>query len=121
MSLEYHQDAKTKAGHLKQLLSRPDAAPRDPNPVRRFREELRLTREVFAELMGIPVETLRAWERHEHVVIPNGPRMERLVELARRNYYPLYIGDVVRFAEKATAQEGTTRKRASKGSRKSRK
>jgi len=99
MKVEHYADAQTMEGKIRKPIQRHDSATLDPNPVRRFREELRLTRDAFAELMGIPVETLRAWERHEKAVVPGQSRMNRLIECARRNHYPLLIMEIVRFSE----------------------
>lgn len=96
-------DAETRGGKIVKLASRPDAEPRHPNPVRRFREELRLTRDEFALLMAVPKDTLRAWERDVNAVVPSGSRTTRLIELARRNYYPLMLKELYDYCEKNRA------------------
>lgn len=77
---------------------RPDSAPVNINPVRRFREELRLDRERFVQLLGgIPVATLRGWEEPFDSVHYHEPRKEfiqKLVALAQRNRYPLFEEDI---------------------------
>ncbi len=99
MTLLHHADAETAAAQFKKLLVRRDAAPRAANPIRRFREELRLTREEFARLNGVPVTTERSWERDINAFVPSGGRLTRLIELARRNEYPLYISEIWDYVE----------------------
>jgi len=73
---------------------RPDSGPLHDNPIRRFREELRLEREQFCRLLNnLPVATLRGWEepfesRHYHA--PRSHHIDQLVALAQRNRYPLF-------------------------------
>lgn len=72
---------------------RPDAAPPHENPIRRFREELRLSRADFAELIGENQDTLRNWE----TTGKSKPRPEKgmkLVALAQKNNYPLTLEDI---------------------------
>lgn len=73
--------------------ARPDSAPPHPNVIRRFREELRLDRKDFADLLGCNIDTLRVWEA------PNGskPRGEaalNILSYAARNHYPMTIDDI---------------------------
>lgn len=73
---------------------RPDAAPAHPNAIRRFREELRLTREEFADLLEVKVETLRTWEALKGGSKPHGDIALRMIRLAQRNNYPLTINEI---------------------------
>jgi DNA-binding transcriptional regulator YiaG len=82
-------------------VKRPDQPAPHPNPVRRFREDLQLTREAFAALLHVPVETERAWEREGGAVMPKGSRALRLIDLARRNWYPLMLEDIWKYTEKS--------------------
>ena len=80
----------------------PDQRPPHPNPVRRFREALRLTREQFAELLDVSHETLRVWEKREPS-IPRPSAMQRLIACAERNNYPLTADEVRRYARPETS------------------
>jgi DNA-binding XRE family transcriptional regulator len=73
--------------------SRPDAAPLHPNVIRRFREELRLNRQQFAQLLDEKIDTLRVWEGGTGAK-PRGEKAVKIVELANRNNYPLTITDI---------------------------
>lgn len=80
-------------------IERPDAKPPHPNPIRRFREELRLTRKEFADITGFNVDSLRMWEstgaeHNRQATKPNGNVAVAIVELARRNFYPLTLEDI---------------------------
>lgn len=75
----------------------PDQLPPHPNPVRRFRETLRMTREQFAELLEVSHETLRVWEKREPS-IPRASAMARLLAVAERNGYPLTADEIRLFA-----------------------
>lgn len=99
MEHEHYLDAATKEGRLKKPVKRPDQNPPHPNPIRAFREELRLEREEFGELMNVPVQTLRVWERTENAYVPRYGPLTRLIELARKNEYPLYWKDIMSYAE----------------------
>lgn len=79
----------------------PDQKPPHPNPVRRFRECLRMTREEFAELLGVSHETLRVWEKRVPS-IPRPPAMDKLIAVAERNSYPLTAQEIKRFARSET-------------------
>lgn len=50
--------------------------------------------------MHVPVETERAWEQEDNAAMPKGSRAIRLIELARRNWYPLMIEDIWTYAER---------------------
>ncbi len=78
----------------KKPLVRPDSKAPHPNPVRAFREELRLNRDEFATLVGIKLETERAWEQERRPVMPTGPRLTKLLACARRNFYPLGLKEI---------------------------
>jgi hypothetical protein len=77
---------------------RPDGGPLHENPVRRFREELRLEREQFCRLLNdLPVATLRGWEEpfdSKHYHAPRSYHVDMLVALAQRNRYPLFMEHV---------------------------
>jgi DNA-binding transcriptional regulator YiaG len=79
---------------------RPDKRPLSPNPIRRFRDELHLTREEFAALIGTKVQTIKTWEFDVEPCAPRGEMMMKIVELARRNNYPFFIEDVYDFVAK---------------------
>jgi len=72
---------------------RPDAKPPHPNTIRRFREELRMDRHEFAELLGVNVDTLRVWET-EGKSKPRGPAALKIVEYAKRNDYPMTVEEI---------------------------
>jgi len=72
--------------------ARPDSQPPHANLVRRFREELRLTRDQFADLVGTKVATLRVWE--ENRAYPRGQIALKILALAKRNQYPLSIEEI---------------------------
>ena len=67
-------DAMTDEEITAAALADPDAQPISPERLaaappqslaKKVRHMLRLSREGFAEAYGIPLDTLRAWERHE--------------------------------------------------------
>jgi DNA-binding XRE family transcriptional regulator len=72
---------------------RPDAAPPHPNLIRRFREELRLTRNQFADLLQEKVDTLRVWEGDTGAK-PRGEKAIKISDLAKKNAYPLSVKDI---------------------------
>lgn len=69
------QDALTDEEIAARALSDPDNPPLTPEQLEAMgrprplskviRNQLRMTRQLFSENYGIPIETLRAWERHE--------------------------------------------------------
>jgi DNA-binding transcriptional regulator YiaG len=71
---------------------RQDSAPPHPNAIRRFREELRLGRQEFADLLGVNQNTLRVWEDGKSK--PRGESCIRIIEAAERNEYPLSYEDI---------------------------
>ena len=71
---------------------RPDAIPPHDNVIRRFREELRMDRPEFADLVGAKIDTLRVWEGGSSK--PRGPAALKIIEIAERNEYPLNISDI---------------------------
>lgn len=79
----------------------PDQRPPHPNPIRRFRQALRLTREQFAELLDVSHETLRVWEKLSPSV-PRPDRMKKLLAVAERNHYPLTAQEIRKFARPET-------------------
>ena len=115
MKVIHFLDAATLKRPMRKPVTRPDAAPRSPNPIRRFREEMRHTRDHFAEMIGVPMETLRSWERLDKPVVPTRPKLDELVNLARRNYYPLMVTEIIGFA--AEVRTVRDRKRGKKSLR----
>lgn len=79
----------------------PDQSPAHPNPIRRFRQVLRLTREEFAELLDVSHETLRVWEKLSPSV-PRPDMMKRLLDVAERNSYQLTADEIRQFARPET-------------------
>lgn len=71
---------------------RPDSAPPHINIIRQFREELRLGRHEFAELLEINIDTLRVWESGSSK--PRGPAALKLVAAAKRNGFPMTIEEI---------------------------
>ena len=72
---------------------RPDSLPLHPNVIRRFREELRMDRPAFADLLEVNLDTLRVWETQGKSK-PRGEAAFKIVSFARRNDYPLAITDI---------------------------
>ena len=70
----------------------PDAVPLSDNVIRRFREELRMDRPEFADLIEAKIDTLRVWEAGKSK--PRGPAALKIIEVADRNDYPLTIKDI---------------------------
>lgn len=71
---------------------RPDAKPPHDNVIRRFREELRMDRPEFADLLEVKIDTLRVWEAGKSK--PRGPAAMKIVQVAERNDYPLTIEQI---------------------------
>lgn len=71
---------------------RPDSAPLHENVIRRFREELRLDRGQFSELLDVNIDTLRVWESGSSK--PRGPAALKIVQVAKRNQYPMTIEEI---------------------------
>jgi len=72
---------------------RPDSKAPHPNVIRRFREELRLDRNEFAELLDCNTDTLRVWEGTKGAK-PRGEAALPIIALAKKNKYPLTITDI---------------------------
>ena len=72
--------------------SRADSVPLHHNVIRRFREELRMNRPVFADLLEVNLDTLRVWEADKSK--PRGEAALKIVAAAERNDYPLVITDI---------------------------
>lgn len=72
---------------------RPDSKPPHPNIIRRFREELRLDRVEFSELLDVNIDTLRVWEGTRGAK-PRGEAALLIVACAKKNDYPLTIIDI---------------------------
>lgn len=80
------------------IVRRKHAKPLAKNPIRRFREELRMNRTEFSKLTGWPVETLRQYEREGPTVCqPGGKRMSELIQLARESRYPLSVVEIIAY------------------------
>ena len=82
-------DAKTDEEITAAALTDPDNPPltdeqlanfRRPHLSRMIRQKLRMGRESFSETYGIPMDTLRAWERHEAEPSPAETAYLRLIE-----------------------------------------
>lgn len=71
---------------------RPDAKPPHDNVIRRFREELRMDRPEFADLLDVKIDTLRVWEAGKSR--PRGPAALKIIEVASRNDYPLTLEQI---------------------------
>lgn len=71
---------------------RPDANPPHQNVIRRFREELRMDRPEFADLLDVKIDTLRVWEAGKSY--PRAPAAMKIVSVAERNDYPLTIEEI---------------------------
>ena len=85
---------------------RPDAAPLHDNAIRRFREELRMDRPEFAELIDASIDTLRVWETGRSK--PRAPAAMKIIEVAHRNYYPLTMEDIFPVTGNNTTVSGKT-------------
>jgi len=72
---------------------RPDSLPPHDNVIRRFREELRMDRPTFADLLEVNVDTLRVWETAGKSC-PRGPAALKIVSFADRNDYPMTIEEI---------------------------
>lgn len=72
---------------------RPDANPPHPNVIRRFREELRMDRPEFADLLDVKVDTLRVWETNGKSR-PRGEAALKIITVAGRNDYPMTIEEI---------------------------
>ncbi len=71
---------------------RPDANPPHSNVIRRFREELRMDRPEFADLIEAKIDTLRVWEAGKSN--PRGPAALTIIAVADRNDYPMSMADI---------------------------
>ena len=72
---------------------RADAKPPHHNVIRRFREELRMDRNEFADLLAVNVDTLRVWET-DGKSRPRGRAALKIVEYAKRNEYPMSVEEI---------------------------
>lgn len=106
MKVIHFLDAATLKRTMRKPIYRPDAAPPSPNPILRFRKEMGHTRDDFAEMLGVPMETLRSWERVGRPIVPTRPKLDELVDLARRNYYPLMVTEIIEYAEQFRNKNG---------------
>ncbi len=88
---------------------RPDAKPLSDNAIRRFREELRMDRPEFADLIDANVDTLRVWEKGSSK--PRAQSAMRIIEIAERNYYPLTLADIFPVTEKSSTVSGNKTKK----------
>ena len=73
--------------------TRKDSVIPHPNVIRRFREELRMDRRVFAELLNVNVDTLRVWETRGKSK-PRGQAALKIMAVAERNDYPMSIEEI---------------------------
>jgi len=72
---------------------RVDSNPPHVNVIRRFREELRMDRREFAELLEVNVDTLRVWETQGKSK-PRGQAALKIMDVAKRNDYPMSIEEI---------------------------
>lgn len=72
---------------------RQDSKTLHSNIIRRFREELRLDRQEFSDLLDVNIDTLRVWEGGKGAK-PRGEAALVIVACAERNDYPLGITDI---------------------------
>lgn len=80
-------------------VTRVKKPPLQPKDVARIRKQLGATQELFASLLGVPVGTVRAWERGTEAL---SPMAEKFVNEMR------YNGDYwKRRAQAATAKRGS--------------
>lgn len=70
------------------------------NPIRRFREELQLTRAEFAELFHASEPTVKAWE-DMNAFVPRSEVLIHMVEVAREAKYPLLVQEIWDFSLEA--------------------
>lgn len=87
-------DQNTRRMDLKPPIVRENSAPLPDNPIKRFRLELRLDLGAFAELLGTPRDTVKEWESERLPRLPGLNAVSRLISLARRNEYPLFVEDI---------------------------
>jgi DNA-binding XRE family transcriptional regulator len=87
--------------------ARRDALPPHQNAIRRFREELRMDRPDFSELLDINIDTLRVWEAGKSK--PRGEAALKIIAFAERNNYPLTITDI--FPNAAKKKKETAKKK----------
>jgi DNA-binding transcriptional regulator YiaG len=73
--------------------TRTDSVIPHPNVIRRFREELRMDRREFAELLKVNVDTLRVWETKGKSK-PRGQAALKIMKVAKRNDYPMSIEEI---------------------------
>ena len=90
--------------------SRADSIPIHDNVIRRFREELRMNRPTFAELLEVNVDTLRVWEADKSK--PRGEAALKIVKVAKRNNYPMAITDI--YPDMEEPKKKTARKKKTK-------
>ena len=90
--------------------SRTDSVPLHDNVIRRFREELRMNRPTFAELLEVNVDTLRVWEADKSK--PRGEAALKIVKVAKRNNYPMTITET--YADIEETVKKSARKKKSK-------
>lgn len=72
---------------------RADSKELNSNVIRRFREELRLDRKEFSELLEVNIDTLRVWETNGKSR-PRGRAALKIVVIAERNDYPMTIEEI---------------------------
>lgn len=88
-------------------IVRPNSAPISANPIRAFRDELRLTAGQFAKAAGVTIHSIRIWETNRSVL--RYEAAQKLVDLAEKNFYPLTLEDLYRVK---TTQKRRRRKTA---------
>lgn len=88
---------------------RPDAKPLADNAIRRFREELRMDRPEFAELLDITTHSLRVWEKGTSK--PRAESVMKIIEVAERNHYPLTMADIFSAPKEVVKKTRLTKKK----------
>jgi DNA-binding transcriptional regulator YiaG len=82
-------------------VARRDKPPLAVSPIRRFREEMHLSREELGMIAGVTASTVRFWEAEEGAVMPRQKPLLALIECARNNCYPLLVADIIKYVEQS--------------------
>lgn len=91
------------------ILPMPDMNPFHPNPIRRFREALRMNRKEFSALVKIPMFTLKTNEAEFNPSTPGAGAMRRLLRVAKRNNFPLTESAIVTYCAQFKARRARRR------------
>lgn len=96
----YPLDAETLKLPMIPPAVRPDKKPLSDSPIRRFREELHLSREELGAQVGVSLETVKKWEAEFGSSCPGASTLLSLLKLARKNKYPLLVSEIWDYARK---------------------